>query len=183
MTAEKGTVIMDVSRMVRHIIGYAVGFTLFIVIIPFGLISFSNWSRSLFPWRIFETDALRLAFGLILIVIGLVFAFWSNAALLFIGKGGPADGFNVAISPRTQKLVVSGPYRYTRNPMVFGAYMIYFSIALFTNSLACLGLLIIFFCLTIFYLKATEEKRLYRDFGQDFLDYKKSVSMIIPLPK
>jgi protein-S-isoprenylcysteine O-methyltransferase Ste14 len=174
---------MEAAKVIRHIIGYGIGITLFGIIIPSALIKFSRWGRSYIELEIFNQDWLRLGIAFLVLAIGVFFALWSNAALFTIGKGGPTDGFNVAISPRTEKLVITGPYRYTRNPMVFGAYMCYFSIAMFMNSIACLGLLILFYCLTIPYLKSTEEKRLFKDFGNDFLDYKKRVPMIIPFPK
>jgi len=37
--------------------------------------------------------------------------------------------------------------------------------------------------LAIQYLKMTEEKRLLKDFGQEYVDYKNSVSMIFPKMK
>jgi protein-S-isoprenylcysteine O-methyltransferase Ste14 len=35
----------------------------------------------------------------------------------------------------------------------------------------------------IVYLKVSEEKRLLKDFGDEFIEYKKSVSMLFPLKK
>ena len=126
---------------------------------------------------------LRIIVSLPILIIGLFFVIWSNIALFRIGKGGPADGFNIAISPRTEKLVIAGPYRYTRNPMVFGAFATYFSIGIYLNSLICLMVLILSLFLAIKYLKLTEEKRLYKDFGDEFLEYKKNVPMIIPFTR
>jgi protein-S-isoprenylcysteine O-methyltransferase Ste14 len=100
--------------------------------------------------------------------------------LFFIGKGGPTDGFNIAITPRTETLVVRGPYRYTRNPMVFGALSIYFSISLFFLSILCLLTMTIFSILIVFYLRKTEERRLLKDFGDEYIRYKKEVPMIFP---
>ncbi|MBN1381727.1 MAG: isoprenylcysteine carboxylmethyltransferase family protein [Deltaproteobacteria bacterium] len=174
---------MDKIKIIRHIIGYIIGMTVFVILVPYGLIKFSRLFGSFGEAGFLHPDWLRLTIAAVFLTIGLIFALWSNAALFIIGRGGPADGFNVAISPRSEKLVVTGPYRYTRNPMVFGAYMIYFSVALYMNSLACLGLLIFFYGLSIIYLKLTEEKRLYHDFGDDYLDYQKKVSMIIPFPR
>jgi len=107
---------------------------------------------------------------------------WSNTALLFIGKGGPTEGFGVEVSPRTKFLVTSGPYRYTRNPMVFGAYSIYLALAVFINSYQSIILVVIFLPVIIFYLKKSEEKRLLTDFGEDYLKYREKVSLLIPLP-
>ena len=49
---------------------------------------------------------------------------------------------------------------------------------------ALIIVLIIFLGLIIIYLKAVEEKRLLKDFADEYKRYKKKVSMIIPwLPK
>ena len=114
--------------------------------------------------------------------IGIVFALWSNLYLLLVGKGGPADGFGIAISPRTQHLVTSGPYRYTRHPMMFGALMVYFALSLLFNSLVCLGIVAVFLACAAVYLKLVEEKRLLEDFGDAYKQYRSTVSMLLPLP-
>ena len=97
--------------------------------------------------------------------------------------GGPTDVFNVAISPRSKKLVVTGPYRYCRNPMVFGAISIYISISVFVNFLHDLIVILLIIPLMILYLKLTEERRLIKDFGEEFLLYRSKVPMIIPFTK
>ncbi|MDP4186363.1 MAG: isoprenylcysteine carboxylmethyltransferase family protein, partial [Bacteroidota bacterium] len=171
---------MKAQKVLRHILGYTFGLSIFMVLIPYALVNFSQGYTSSYLPGLIENATLRTIVAIPFISVGLFFVIWSNIALFEIGKGGPADGFNVAISPRTEHLVTKGPYRYTRNPMVFGAYASYFSIGIYFNSLACLILLTVFFFLTIFYLKKFEEKRLFKDFGNEFLEYKKRVPMIIP---
>ena len=122
-----------------------------------------------------------MVFSAVIFIPGAVYMLWSNAALFFIGKGGPAEGFGIEISPKTKVLVTKGPYRYTRNPMVFGAYSMYLSLSLFINSYASLIPVVIFLPVIIIYLKKSEEKRLVRDFGEEFLKYRESVSILIPL--
>jgi len=123
----------------------------------------------------------RFALSGVLLLIGIIFLLWSNLYLFQIGKGGPAEGMGVAISPRTKKLVISGPYRYCRNPMVFGALSVYLALVIYLNSISGLISLIILLCGAMFYLKYSEEKRLLRDFGSDYIEYRKKVPMIIPL--
>jgi len=132
--------------------------------------------------QIFSELSLRNLIAVPLFVIGLTFIIWSNIDLFRIGGGGPADGFDISISPRTQRLVVTGPYKYSRNPMAFGANTMYLSLALYLNTLLTLLFVVALFSLAILYLKFSEEKRLVRDFGDEFLQYKARVSMIIPLP-
>lgn len=121
-----GGSIVERSKILRHIVGYSIGITLFGIIIPFLLIRFSQHGAPFKETGILSPGWLRITITVTLLAIGLVFVLWSNAALFLIGKRGPTDGFNVGVSPITEKLVVTGPYRYTRNPMVFGANMSYF---------------------------------------------------------
>jgi protein-S-isoprenylcysteine O-methyltransferase Ste14 len=169
---------MNSKNVARHFAGYLIGFSLFALAIPYGLIKLSSFH----PIHLPMVNAARIALTVILGSIGIVFMLWSNSALLILGKGGPTDAFNIAISPRTKHLVVRGPYRYTRNPMVCGAFSCYFSLAIFRNSLQTVLVLIVFFLVIRFLLQKTEEKRLLKDFGQEYEDYRKSTAMIVPWP-
>lgn len=168
---------------IRHILGYTVGFTIFVLLIPLGLFELSKLDYLVFKAGFIESRLVRIVILVPIFVVGVIFMIWSNISLFKIGKGGPADGFSISISPRTKKLVVVGPYRYTRNPMIFGAFSLYFSIGIFLNSIICLISLLIFLFLVIIYLKLTEEKRLLKDFGNEYIDYKNRVSMIFPMKK
>jgi protein-S-isoprenylcysteine O-methyltransferase Ste14 len=168
---------------IQHILGYTVGITVFILLIPLGLFELSKLDSSVFKTGFIDTRFIRILISGPIFMVGVIFMIWSNLALFKIGKGGPTDGLNVTISPRTKKLVTVGPYRYTRNPMVFGAFSLYFSIGIFLNSRVCLISLIIFFSLMVINLKFIEEKRLLRDFGDEYADYKNRVSMIFPMKK
>jgi protein-S-isoprenylcysteine O-methyltransferase Ste14 len=64
--------------------------------------------------------------------------------------------------------------------MVLGALLIYLSIVIFLNSLTALSALLIFFFFGITYLKLSEEKRLEKGFGDEFLEYRKKVPMLFP---
>ena len=93
------------------------------------------------------------------------------------------DFFNVRVSPRSEKLVTTGPYRYCRHPMVFGALSAYLSVSVFVNSLLDLAVLVCLIPVFILYLKTVEEKRLLKDFGEEYRQYKSRVPMIIPFSK
>jgi protein-S-isoprenylcysteine O-methyltransferase Ste14 len=168
-------------NLLRHIIGLCIGIFIFLVFIPFGLIELSKIDPSLRHYQGGHV-LFRTIIALPFFIPGIGFMIWSNAMLLLIGKGGPTDGFNIAISPRTKNLVIIGPYCYTRNPMVFGAFCLYFAIAFFMISIVCLLTVILFLVLTGPYLEFTEEKRLLKDFGEEYVDYKRNVPRIIPIP-
>ncbi len=171
------------KEIIRHIAGYCIGMSIFILLIPFALIEISKIDLILLNISLIDNLILRIAVSLPIFLTAIYFIISSNIFLLKIGKGGPAEGFNIAISPKTKKLVINGPYRYTRNPMVFGAFSLYVSFAIFLNSLLCLISVFILVIIVFYYLILSEEKRLLKDFGKDYQDYKKNVPMLFPFKK
>jgi protein-S-isoprenylcysteine O-methyltransferase Ste14 len=173
---------MDRKELMSYIIGYILGGSFFLLIIPGIIYSVSSFSGSVFPYPVCIDTEIRIVLTFIILIPGILFMVWSNASLFITGKGGPSEGFGIEISPKTKVLVTNGPYRYTRNPMVFGAYAIYLALAVYFNSYPSLILVLLLFPVIVFYLKKSEEKRLVKDFGEDYLAYRKRVSMLIPLP-
>lgn len=173
---------MKQQIVLGHIVGYLAGFSIFVAGIPFGLYLISTSLDRYLPINLIAGARLRTVISLLIAGVGIIFILWSNLWLFFVGKGGPADWFGTQISPRSQHLVTSGPYRYTRNPMMFGALSFYLGLAVFFNSAICLGLVATLSVGASIYLKTVEEKRLLRDFGDAYQQYRKSVSMLVPLP-
>jgi len=169
------------TKIMRHIAGYAIGITIFLVLIPWGLYHLASLIDGFFGITRIASLPVRIAVALPLLLVGLSFAAWSNASLFFRGKGGPADGFGIAVSPRTERLVTTGPYRYTRNPMVFGALSCYFSLLSFLGSIGGIVFLILLVPFIALYLRVFEERRLVADFGKDYERYRHEVSMIFPI--
>ncbi|HNX44886.1 MAG TPA: isoprenylcysteine carboxylmethyltransferase family protein [Bacteroidales bacterium] len=169
------------NRTLRFIAGYLIGFTLFIVLVPYGFYRLSQCDAVFQGRLLISSDLLRYVLSAVFFIAGAIFAAWSNLFLFTLGKGGPTDAFGVSISPQTQKLVTTGPYRYSRNPMVFGAFSLYASLVIFLNSITGLIVLFCFLLLAILFLKKSEEKRLIRDFGEEYLEYRKKVPMIFPV--
>lgn len=173
---------MTSRTVLRHIIGYLVGISLFVVGIPFGLYLVSANLDVYLPIELIAEPRLRIAISLLIAGTGIVFMVWSNLWLFFVGKGGPTDAFGIHISPRSQHLVTSGPYRYTRNPMMFGAISFYLGLAVFFKSTICLGLVAILLVVASIYLKRVEERRLLQDFGHAYEQYRRQVSRLVLLP-
>ena len=168
--------------LIRHITGYFIGVSFFVILIPCLFFLISRLIDPLTGIFLFSELWVRLVISLPIFCIGVLFAIWSNVSLFVQGKGGPTDVFNYAISPRSQHLVVSGPYRYTRNPMVFGMLSIWISLSVFLNSFIDLMVCFIIIPLVIIYLRRNEETRLLNDFGEDFIQYRSTVPMIFPVP-
>ena len=168
---------------IKYIIGYIFGFVIFLLLIPFGLYELSKLDYLLADRVLINSNIFRYIISSLIFLVGVYFMIWSNVFLFKIGKGGPAEGLGVSISPQTKKLVTIGPYRYSRNPMVFGAFSLYTSMVLYLNSIIGLTCLLIFLFIGISYLRLSEEKRLLEDFADEYIEYKNKVSMIFPIKR
>jgi len=60
--------------------------------------------------------------------------------------------------------------------------MLYFAEAVYLDSPAGIILVAAFVVLSACYLRLSEEKRLLRDFGSEYEEYRRRVSMIFPFP-
>jgi len=170
-------------EVIRYIVGYILGAGIFLLLIPFGFFELSRLDYLVNYQVLINSMIIRYIVTLIFFLTGAIFMIWSTVFLFMVGKGGPADGFGISVSPQTKTLVTSGPYRYSRNPMVFGAFSLYGSVVVYLNTFFGLtGLLILLF-IAVNYLKLSEEKRLLRDFGDAYADYRKEVSMILPIKR
>lgn len=81
-----------------------------------------------------------------------------------------------------QELITTGPYAYSRNPMMLGIFLMLFGTGFFIGSLALTVIFTpLFVLLMSVYAKLVEEKELELRFGQPYRDYKKRVPMYLPL--
>jgi len=119
----------------------------------------------------------NIVLGLVLIIASISFAAWALWCQWNIGKGTP-----VPVAP-TQKLIVTGPYAYCRNPMVFGVLLYYLGLVLAVGSLMGLGVVFIFGVLASMYVKFVEEKELELRFGDEYVEYEKNTPFVIPRPR
>jgi protein-S-isoprenylcysteine O-methyltransferase Ste14 len=102
--------------------------------------------------------------GIVIMALAVAPILW--AALLFRRAG---TGI-VPFSPATA-LVLSGPYRFTRNPMYLGLAGTLLGAALLMGSLSPFAVIPAFMALIADRFIAPEEAMLERAFGRDYLDY------------
>ena len=112
--------------------------------------------------------------GAILLFAGICLLFYTIALFRLVGKGTLAPW-----SP-TQRLVVTGPYRYCRNPMITGVLCILIGESLVFHSGNLLIWAGIFFLINTTYFLLREEPDLQKRFGDDYVLYKKNVPRWIP---
>ena len=159
---------------IKNIFGYFVGISLFVFVIP--ALMYIVAVNMVVPINLMGINI----FGLLLMLVGGVFMIWSNIGMVKIGRGCPTDGFNVALGERTKKLITTGLYKYTRNPMLFGTFVFYVGLALLFNSYSALIVPIVFISYMVWHVKKFEEPRLYKDFKEEYIEYKKRTPLLFP---
>lgn len=91
-----------------------------------------------------------------------------------------AKGTPVPVSP-PPKLVDTGPYAYTRNPMLSGVFLVLFGIGFMVGSLALLFVFApIFVVCSVLEFKFIEEPELEKRLGDAYREYKRKTPMLIP---
>lgn len=113
-------------------------------------------------------------FGLISSVAGIALALWTVRLFLSRGEGTPAPW------DPPQKLVVAGPYRHVRNPMITSILLVLLGEALILQSSPIAGWLLMFFIVNGIYFPLSEEKGLEKRFGDDYRRYKQNVPRWLP---
>jgi protein-S-isoprenylcysteine O-methyltransferase Ste14 len=133
--------------------------------VGFGLVFLPSWLLDRSGIVRPAASGLAQAGGIVLVITGGVLVLISVLTFVFVGRGTPAP-FD---PPR--RLVVSGPFRYVRNPIYVGAVMSMLGAALFYRSI---GLAVYAAVLAIGFhilVLAYEEPTLRRMFGDDYTAY------------
>jgi len=112
--------------------------------------------------------------GAIIIALGLALFVSTVRYFARLGRG------TLAPWDPTERLVVAGPYRYVRNPMITAVLTILLGEAALLRSLPILVWSGIFFALNAVYFPLAEEPELRRRFGAEYDEYCANVPRWIP---
>ena len=112
--------------------------------------------------------------GAVLIALGLVLIAQTVALFATVGDG------TLAPWDPTARLVVRGPYRRVRNPMISGVLCVLLGEALVFGSLALLAWWAVVFAINAVYFPLVEEPGLQQRFGADYEAYRASVPRWLP---
>ena len=151
-------------KILREILGYLLGGIMFV-----GLIPCIMWLVSGRP-QLFPVDILRFIIGISLSVIGLAMSVWSIVYMRRKGNGNPMDAFGHELAPRTRHLMTDGPYRISRNPMLTGTFVYLAGICFWLWKWQAMAVFVLFVVIMLFQVRS-EEKRLRRDFGEEYEEY------------
>jgi protein-S-isoprenylcysteine O-methyltransferase Ste14 len=133
----------------------------------------------LLPWAVSKlgprfgwsqrTPALWNIAGLIAVAIGLALYAWC----LFFHFRSYRASVRVGFSP--PHLVIGGPYRFSRNPMYLSGLFVWLGWTFFYGSPAVFIALLLLWSIFAFRVIPHEERQLGELFGDDYLEYKRSV--------
>lgn len=151
-------------RKLREIGGYALGGTMFVLLIPTLM-----WWGSGMP-DLLAAPVARIVIALVLAVIGLSLSVWSIVYMRRKGDGNPMDAFGHEVAPRTKHLMTEGPYRLSRNPMLTGSFVYYAGVCVWLWTWQALLVFVAFVIIMLLQVRS-EEKRLRRDFGEEYEAY------------
>lgn len=148
----------------RNALGYLLGFLLFVVGIPALM-----WWVSGMP-ELTPVPVLRGVLAVLMMIGGLELSVWTIVYMKKRGKGNPMDAFGHEVAPRTQNLMTDGPYNFNRNPMLSGTLTYLAGVAVWLWKWPAAVVWVVFLGIMLVQV-LSEEKRLQKDFGQEYEDY------------
>ncbi len=147
---------------------YATVFVGFVLVwLPAQLLEWSGMARPV-DWGPLQWFGVAVTGG------GAAVVLWCVLTFAVVGRGTPAP-FD---PPR--RLIVSGPYRFVRNPMYIGAASVLAGAALFYRSLALFGFVLVFLLITHLFVVLYEEPTLHRTFADEYGAYCRRVRRWLP---
>lgn len=148
----------------RNLIGYLLGFLMFVVGIPALM-----WWISGMP-QLCLVPLWRGILAAVLMLGGLSLSVWTIIYMKRRGKGNPMDAFGHEVAPRTQHLMTDGPYRLNRNPMLTGTLTYLAGVCVWLWHWQAAVAWLAFFLIMLLQV-LSEEKRLKKDFGAEYEAY------------
>ena len=148
----------------REFIGYLLGGLLFVALMP-TLMWLASGRPALWP-----VGTAKVIVAIILILGGLSLSIWTIIYMKQRGKGNPMDAFGHEVAPRTKHLMTDGPYRLNRNPMLTGTLTYLAGVMVWLWTWQALLVWCLFFAIMLTQV-ISEERRLRRDFGDEYIDY------------
>jgi protein-S-isoprenylcysteine O-methyltransferase Ste14 len=157
--------------LIRHLLSIALLPFVVVVLVPRSLLARDAFDAAAPPFMLLVSGRVMgaLVFGL-----GLALFTWCVVLFARVGRG------TLAPWDPTKQLVVVGPYRHVRNPMITGVCTMLAGEALFYHSARIGVWLLLFLAINQAYFLVLEEPGLLARFGDDYARYRKAVPRWLP---
>jgi protein-S-isoprenylcysteine O-methyltransferase Ste14 len=166
----------NAKRQGRHhdlltvLVGLTFGCIVFLIV-PLALLT--DRLLSLQAWPPYPANRI---ISIPLLAVGIWLWLWS-VLTFFKFKGTP-----VPFSP-PPKLIDTGPYAYSRNPMLSGIFIVFYGIGFLFQSLSLIAFYTpLFIGFAFLEFKMIEEPELVKRIGAPYVEYRKKVPMFFPRP-
>ncbi|MFX0022337.1 MAG: methyltransferase family protein [Candidatus Hermodarchaeota archaeon] len=167
------------TRKPKRILALILSGIYVLIVLPIVGIFVSLYLDSLIGWSQIIPYPFNMIVAVIFLATGFLFGIWSNIEIFRTGKGSPVP----LKGTHTTELVIKGPYKYSRNPMVFGYILFWLGLGFAFNSpFLTIGFAAFVTIILIILVKLWEEKNMTKRFGNAYVEYKKGVSFLIPFP-
>jgi protein-S-isoprenylcysteine O-methyltransferase Ste14 len=158
-------------KIARHVLSVALLPFSVAVLVPLWLARSNNISPAIGTT---VTQMFVQIVGVLLQVVGLIL--FSASLREFVTEG---EGTLAPWDP-PRRLVVRGPYRYVRNPMISGVLFVLFGESLVLLSRPHFVWALIFLAANFIYIPLVEETGLRRRFADSYVEYCRHVPRLIP---
>jgi len=139
-------------------------------------VSESKLGKKIYGWRV------RSGLFVLIAILVLAKPTWRSIliGLAVCGLGLLIRAWAAGHIRKEKTLAVSGPYRYTRNPLYLGNFLLGLSIAIATHSWWCFGLFAAYFLVFYPSVILEERERMRRLFPREYEEYGKKVPLFFP---
>lgn len=148
-----------------------------IALLPFTVACIIPWLIHQGPSRWIPDHVLLALLGVAFLLAGLLLFAYTVRQFMRQGRG------TLAPWTPTQRLIITGPYRYCRNPMISGVLFVLIGETVLLRSTA-IGLeAAVFFLVNTLYFIFKEEPDMLRRFGEEYRVYRSTVPRWLPRPR
>lgn len=149
------------------------------IVVPIVTYLTGRWVDRNLSLPAFPPFPVNLLLGFTVFYVGLKMGIRSTKVLYRRGLGLPWGEARKDVE--TSRLVVTGPYAYTRNPMILGYSLLPCGMGLMFRSIGMSTTIpLVVVLVNVAIAKLREEPHLEERFGQEYIDYKRSTPFLIP---
>ena len=161
----------DAHHLRRSLVQLVVFWTTFFVVVPLLLVVVEE--RLGLSWNALDHQAVHLV-GATMFVLGSAAGLWSCVTMALQGKGTPLP------AETARELVITGPYRFVRNPMAVAGYVQTTGIGLLVGSWMVIAIAAAGAVAWNVLIRPEEEADLADRFGEPYRQYAEGVRCWVP---